>query len=176
MKEIKIDVSKGDEKEISKIQSWLDRVDEKWISDLKSIHLLNDMTMTNVMKNLLPKHPRPYNINGYYLDGAIILRERKDDDRASVEGSFFHEIGHLIFEKKDWRERRKYVNELFSIWDRYVGRFSYYEDSSYGDAECEIYARVYSYWMLLKAGKADPIVDLPFIVDWAMDSMEKMFE
>jgi hypothetical protein len=175
MKEVKIDVEKGDEEEISKIQSWVDRVSEKWISDLKSIHLLNDMTMTNVMKNLIPKHPHPENINGLFHDGVILLRKRKDDDRASVEGSFYHEVGHLIFEKKDWRVRIMYRRNLFDIWKRFVGRFSYYYDSNYANDEAEIYARVYSYFMLVTAGKVKPIVDLPSIVDWAMKSMEEMF-
>lgn len=175
MKEIKIKVDPGDENHILQIQSWVDRVPEKWIGDLEEIRLLNDIVMTNMMKNIFPNHPHPDAINGFLCDRIIILRNRKDDDHASIEGTFYHEIGHLIFEKKDWQKRGMYRDDLFSIWKRFVGRFSYYYDANYACDEAEIYARVYSFWMLVTAGKVKPISDLSSIVNSVMKSMEKMF-
>lgn len=161
MKEIKINVEKGDEDYIPKIRSWVDRVSGKWISDLKSIHLLDDMAMDILAKDLFSWHPRPHDINGLFHDGVIVLRKREN-----MEESFFHEVGHLIFLKKDPIERKQHHNELFSIWDRYFKHFLRYKDADYQNDEGEIFARIYSHLMLLTGEKA--VIDLSKVIGSAM--------
>jgi hypothetical protein len=173
MIEIKVDL--GDENYIPDIQSWLDRVSPEHTSDLKTIYLLGDKAMTNVVTNFLPSHPRPQNINGIVSGGSVLLRKRENDERGGIEGSFYHEIGHLIFSKKDSFERRMYWGDLFNIWERFVGRFSYYYDAAYANDSEEIFARVFSFYMMVTGGKVKGIIDLPEITTWAMAKMEKIF-
>lgn len=176
MKAIKIDVDPGDEEEISKIQSWVDRVPEKYIGYLKSIHLLDDMAMDIFAKDLISGHPRSHGITGlFHHDGVIVLRKRKDNDHGFMEGDFYHEIGHLIFLKKDPIEKRQLHNDLFSIWDRYFKHFLRYKDADYQNDEGEIFARIYSHWMLLTTEKAKTLIDLSKIIPQAMESLEKIF-
>jgi hypothetical protein len=170
---IKISVDPGDENYIPDIQFWLDRVPPKHISDLEVICLLGDKAMTNVVTNFFPSHPHPENVNGLVSDGSILLRKR--EDRASVEATFYHEVGHVLFSKKNPFQRRMCSGDLFNIWERFVGRFSYYYDAAYANDSEEIFARVFSFYMMVTGGKVKGIIDLPEITTWAMAKMEKIF-
>ena len=175
MEEIKIDVEKGDEEEVQKIRAWAARVPEKWIDDLETIYLFDDFMMNLVSKDLVSRHPKGEGILGMVKDKTILLRKWRGDDFHSIEQTFYHEAAHMGYDKKTVEEKKKLSPELLSIWNQYFKHFLHYKDADYQNNESEIFARIYSYLMLLTGEKA--VIDLSKVIGSAMmKRMQEMFK